>query len=48
MKKPFDVLAEGLDSKNSRSDWIWTASARVGCHRNPPTGQATLRESWRA
>ena len=25
MRKPFDILAEGLDLKNSRGDWIRTS-----------------------
>ena len=25
MRKPFDILAEGLDLRNSRGDWIRTS-----------------------
>jgi site-specific DNA recombinase len=32
MRKPFDVLAEGLLSKNSRGDWIRTSGLMVPNH----------------
>ena len=35
MRKPFDMLAEGLDLKNSRGDWIRTSDLYVpNDHRN--------------
>ena len=44
MKKPFDVLAEGLVSKNNRGDWIRTSDLLVPNQLAPERNDSSRKE----